>query len=126
MANLAKVQIEFTPEAVGLISRLIDALERQPIGESHPVADPFPAAAPAAEPEKQPEAPAADPAPVQEAAPAVVYTLEQVRSRVMALSRKGAGYKDKVKKALNKYADNVPGLDPKDYAAFMADLEAIE
>lgn len=122
MANLAKVQIEFTPEAVGLISRLIDALERQPIGESHPVADPFPAAAPAVET----EAPAADPAPVQEAAPAVAYTLEQVRSRVMALSRKGAGYKDKVKKALNKYADNVPGLDPKDYAAFMADLEAIE
>lgn len=119
MANLAKVQIEFTPEAVGLISRLIDALERQPGKlEDHPVADPFPAAAPAAEPEKQPEAPAADPAPE--------YTLEQVRSRVMALSRKGAGYKDKVKKALNKYADNVPGLDPKDYAAFMADLEAIE
>lgn len=122
MASIAKVQIEFTPEAAGLISRLIDALGRQPIGESHPVADPFPAAAPAVET----EAPAADPAPVQEAAPAVAYTLEQVRSRVMALSRKGAGYKDKVKKALNKYADNVPSLDPKDYAAFMADLEAIE
>lgn len=120
---IAKVQIEFTPETAGLIFKLIEALEHQPIGESHPVADPFPAAAPAAEPEKQPEA---DPAPVQEAAPAVEYTLEQVRSRVMALSRKGAGYKDKVKKALSKYADNVPGLDPKDYAAFMADLEAIE
>lgn len=124
MANLAKLQIEFTPEAVGLISRLIDALERQPVqSEEHPVADPFPAAAPVVET----EAPAADPAPIQKEAPAPVeYTLEQVRSRVMALSRKGAAYKDKVKKALNKYADNVPGLDPKDYAAFMADLEAIE
>ena len=74
--------------------------------------------------ETAPVAPS-EPVEAPEKAQAKEYTLEDVRARVMAISRRGAEYKDKVKAALNKYAESVPKLNKSDYPAFMADLEAI-
>lgn len=63
-------------------------------------------------------------APEAEAAPAVEYTLQQVRAKMAELTQ--AGKQDGVKKLLKKYgATNLTGLDPAHYAAAMAEAEAL-
>ena len=69
-------------------------------------------------PEKKEPAPTVD---VEE----VSYSKEDVRKKLAALSN--AGHRIEVKAFLNKYgADNLTNLDPANYAAIMADAEALE
>lgn len=81
---------------------------------------------PAAPDSFEPVSPAAELPVDPDPAPAKEYTLEEIRARVMALSRISADTKARVKTALNKYADSVPKLKKDDYAAFMADLDGLE
>ena len=73
-------------------------------------------------------APAADPAPAVDPAPAAEeekYTLEKVRSAVMAASRKSPEMKKKVKALLNQYAESVTKLPEVDYPVFMTELKKL-
>lgn len=132
-SNNLTFTLELSQEALEAIRQLTAAINKsaagsipQTVSESHPVVDPFPAAA------EPVEAPAAEPAPepVKEPEPVKTepvkeYSIDDVRARVMALSRKDAATKAAVKAALNKYAESVPKLPADKYAAFMADLEAL-
>lgn len=78
---------------------------------------------PAAEtPEK---APAMEPAPVAETPKPKTYTKEEVRK---VLSEKsGKGYRNQVRELLKKYgAANLSSIDPNDYAAVVAEAEALD
>lgn len=148
--NTITLKVDLAPEVTDLLKAILVAISDNttarvaaPVAqeapaaapvELHPVQDPFPApeavqapaepvvAAPAVEPTDA-QTPWEEPAP--SAAPEKVYSLEDVRTRVMELSRKGSDVKAKVKAALNKYAASVPQLKAEQYGAFMADLEGI-
>jgi len=123
-----KITVGFDADALEVLNRLAIALKgvnsiqtpTAPVVEVKPE-----------EPKAEPEEPKAEPAPVKveepkaEPAPVKAYTLEQIRSTVMALSRRSLETKAAVKAILNKYAESVPKLAEADYAAFMADLEDI-
>lgn len=132
MANL-ELEVNLSKEDRDRLDLLISGLAQlvkcsyRALSEASAAGTPF-TAEPAPAPTATETTPVAtETAPVAtETAPAPAYTLEEVRAKVMALSRKGSEIKAKVKEALNKYAKTVPDLHPDHYAAFMADLEAIE
>lgn len=106
------------------IAQAMSAGSPAPAAADHPAEvvpfpDPVPATTPAPAPAETPTPPWEDTKPE----PVKTYTLQEVRDRVMALSRQGADIKAKVKEILNKYANSVPTLKPEDYPAFMEDLE---
>jgi phenylalanyl-tRNA synthetase beta subunit len=57
--------------------------------------------------------------------PEVTLTLEEVRSILGKKSRQG--HTEEIRSLLQKYgADKLSGIDPKDYAALLADVEALD
>lgn len=134
--NDIKITIELSAEDRQLIKDLTAAVSagkgtqqfitvntaKAPAVVAEPETEPETAAEPAEEPAEVSPAPAEEP-PKEETKK---YTLDEVRGRVMALSRKSAAVKKAVKDALAKYSDSVTNLSPEQYGAFMTDLEAIQ
>lgn len=119
-AATSKIEVFLNPEDRTRLDRLIQVLKDQQLSnvepstvtEVHPVEDPFPA--PAAE---------AEPAKVEPAQPEC--TADDLRRKMSGLLSRGGDVRAQAMEALHKYGEKISKIAESDYAALMADLEAI-